>query len=219
MADKSMSINSDSSTLNKHNTMARSTAAYREIERLCRSLQEMGVKIEESMAISRIVSSFDNAKHGAFRKAWDWERRKNLKCDRKMQRRYQRPQLLLSTTCQEMATEMETATIMALIMAILMAIRMVPTENQLADGLTKPLMREKFQTMRDKIGVKTRRRGYSSTSSLFARTMMLLAFLGTIQSGIVVHMQNSIPVFREKGNTPIARMTMTEELIHADLLK
>ncbi|CAL8095938.1 unnamed protein product [Orchesella dallaii] len=110
----------------------------------------------------------------------------------------------------------------------------VPTENQLADGLTKPLMREKFQTMRDKIGVKPRRQDSSSTSSLFARTMMLLAFLGTIQSGIAVHMQNSIPVLWKKGETPIASgylqvslnikflnpcSLLTEEIIHADLLK
>ncbi|CAL8117940.1 unnamed protein product [Orchesella dallaii] len=82
MFEKLRSIHSDSSTLNQQHTMhkffsyeldERSSplVAYREIEELARSLEEMGVKMDESMVISKIVSCLSNEKYGAFKKAWD----------------------------------------------------------------------------------------------------------------------------------------------------
>jgi len=45
--------------------------AYIEIEELFRNLNEMGVKMDTTTVVSKIVSSLPGEKYRAFRKAWD----------------------------------------------------------------------------------------------------------------------------------------------------
>jgi hypothetical protein len=44
---------------------------YTEIEQLRRSLQEMGVIIDEATAVTKIVSALPDGKYHSFKKAWD----------------------------------------------------------------------------------------------------------------------------------------------------
>src|SRR5882757_2870022 len=79
--DKLKSIHSDASTLNKQQTLAKFlnykfkegeslVACYTDLEQLSRSLQEMGVAIDEVTTITKIVSALPE-KHKPFQKAWD----------------------------------------------------------------------------------------------------------------------------------------------------
>ena len=82
MFDKLEELNSDSSTLNKQRTLTsffnykvKTTTsivtAFLEMEQLARSLNEMGVMMDETTVITKIVSSLPDAKYEAFKKAWD----------------------------------------------------------------------------------------------------------------------------------------------------
>lgn len=80
--EKLKNINSDSSVLNKQHTLTKfynyktttsqsAVDAYTEVERLARALKEMGLPVDESMVVTKIVSSLPNEKYLAFKKAWD----------------------------------------------------------------------------------------------------------------------------------------------------
>jgi hypothetical protein len=79
--EKLKSIHSDASSLNKQHTLTSFfnfkvkpdqslTAAFTEIERLARSLNEMGVTIDETRTVTKIVSALPEELN-AFKKAWD----------------------------------------------------------------------------------------------------------------------------------------------------
>jgi hypothetical protein len=79
--DKLAAIHSDASNLNKQNTPSRFfnfkikngdsvVEAFTEIEELSRCLYEMDVPMDESMVVTKIVSSLPDKLH-AFKKAWD----------------------------------------------------------------------------------------------------------------------------------------------------
>ena len=76
------SIHSDRSALNKQHTLSsflnysykpEKTLAemFVEVEQLVRHLNEMGVTIDETTAVTKMVSSLPDDKHQAFKKAWD----------------------------------------------------------------------------------------------------------------------------------------------------
>jgi len=76
------SIHSDVSSLNKQHTLAKFfnfkignnkpiIEAYSEIEELARCLNEMGIKMDETAVVTKIVSSLPDDKFHAFKKAWD----------------------------------------------------------------------------------------------------------------------------------------------------
>ena len=80
--DKLQAVNSDSSNLNKQHTLSSFLNyiigpsksildAYVEMEQLARSLNEMGVTIDDTTLITKIVSSLPDDKFLAFKKAWD----------------------------------------------------------------------------------------------------------------------------------------------------
>lgn len=80
--DKLSEIHSDTSELNKQQTLTRFYSyktgpnqspiqAYTEIQDLARSLNEMGVKTEEMAVVTKIVSSLPDDKYQAFKAAWD----------------------------------------------------------------------------------------------------------------------------------------------------
>jgi hypothetical protein len=82
MWDKLQGIHSDGSSLNKQHTLSKffnyriSSAqsvvdAFSEVEDLARSLNEMGIKMEETTVVTKIVSSLPDEKFHAFKKAWD----------------------------------------------------------------------------------------------------------------------------------------------------
>ncbi|ODM88300.1 Retrovirus-related Pol polyprotein from transposon TNT 1-94 [Orchesella cincta] len=82
MMKKLESVNADHSMLNKQHTLSRFFAykikasddvleAYRDIEELARSLNEMKVKIDPAMVVCKIVSSLPDEIYQAFKKAWD----------------------------------------------------------------------------------------------------------------------------------------------------
>jgi hypothetical protein len=82
MFDRLKDVNSDSSSLNKQHTLSSFLnykvtqgqsviAAYMEVEQLARSLNEMGVAMDETTVITKIVSSLPDAQFNAFKKAWD----------------------------------------------------------------------------------------------------------------------------------------------------
>ena len=82
MFDKLKSIHSDSSTLNKQRTLASFlnfqlkedqtlVQAYAEVEELVKSLADMGVNIDESTSVTKIVSALPDDRHLAFKKSWD----------------------------------------------------------------------------------------------------------------------------------------------------
>jgi len=75
-------IHSDHSALNKQHVLAEFlnfkmkpnqslTDVYSEVEKLVRNLNRMGVAIDETTAITKIVSSLPDNPHKAFKKAWD----------------------------------------------------------------------------------------------------------------------------------------------------
>lgn len=81
MWDTLKGIHSDSSALNKQGTLSAFLTyevksgqslveAYTEIEKLSRSLNEMGATNDETTTVTKIVSSLPNV-HKAFKKAWD----------------------------------------------------------------------------------------------------------------------------------------------------
>jgi len=80
--NKLESIHSDGSNLNKQHTLSKFfnykvkndfsvVEAYCEIEDLARSLNEMGIKMEEPTVVTKIVSSLPDERFHAFKKAWD----------------------------------------------------------------------------------------------------------------------------------------------------
>ena len=80
--DKLHSIHSDASALNKQHTLAKFlnfqlkpdqtlAAAFTEVESLVRSLADMGVNIDESTSVTKIVSALPDDRHLAFKKSWD----------------------------------------------------------------------------------------------------------------------------------------------------
>ena len=54
------------------------TDAYTEIEALARSLEIMGLKIEEEMIVSRIMQALPKKKFNVFKKSWDSEADKSM---------------------------------------------------------------------------------------------------------------------------------------------
>jgi len=84
----------------------------------------------------------------------------------------------------------------------------VPSAEQLADINTKPLYKEKFQDLRDKLGMtdvsalkagKTRK----GANGYMAKAMMLLAFLSILTSSMGIQRENSIPVLWRKNKMPV----------------
>jgi hypothetical protein len=82
MFDKLKSIHADSSVLNKQHTLSaflnfkidpEKTLVHQftEVEHLRRSLQEMGVAIDEATAVTKIVSALPDDMYQSFKKAWD----------------------------------------------------------------------------------------------------------------------------------------------------
>ena len=82
MFERLKDLNSDSSALNKQHTLSNFLnfkiapkqsviEAYLEIEELARSLNEMGVTIDETTVVTKIVSSLPDDQFLAFKKAWD----------------------------------------------------------------------------------------------------------------------------------------------------
>jgi hypothetical protein len=76
------SIHSDGSNLNKQHTLSRFfnyrissdqsvVDAFSEVEDLARTLNEMGIQMEDQTVVTKIVSSLPDDKFHAFKKAWD----------------------------------------------------------------------------------------------------------------------------------------------------
>lgn len=87
--EKLSKIHSDSSQLNKSHTMAKFfnykikdndsiVDAYTEMEELARSLEQMGLKVEDEMVVSRIVEALPKGKFNAFKKSWDSDADKTM---------------------------------------------------------------------------------------------------------------------------------------------
>jgi len=79
--DRLVSLHADSSILNRTNTWASFfeykvqsggslVQAYSDLEQIALSLREMGMQVEDSMVVTKIVSSLP-PEHTAFKKAWD----------------------------------------------------------------------------------------------------------------------------------------------------
>jgi hypothetical protein len=79
---KLTAIHSDASSLNKQHTLSKFfnykiknedsvVEAYNEIKELARCLNEMGIKMDDTTVVTKIVSSLPNEKYHAFKKAWD----------------------------------------------------------------------------------------------------------------------------------------------------
>ena len=80
--DKLAEVHYDASTLNKQQTLTRfysyktgvkqsPVQAFTEIQDLARSLNDMGIKMEEIAVVIEIVTSLPEGKYQAFKAAWD----------------------------------------------------------------------------------------------------------------------------------------------------